>query len=161
MSAAPLIRELRPADLAPLCAVLCRLPLLQRYGHTPAGLAERLRAAGERGERLLVAETTGPIGLGWFSRDGTLGVGGYLRLIAVAEPARGTGAALLAAFEREVFAASAHAFLLVSDFNQDAQRFYERHGYQRVGALPGLVLADVSELIYWKRRPASAADSSG
>ncbi len=46
---------------------------------------------------------------------------------------------------------SAHAFLLVSDFNEDAQRFYEREGYLRVGPLPGLVLPDVAELLYWKR----------
>ena len=40
---------------------------------------------------------------------------------------------------------------LVSDFNTDAQHFYERHGYVRAGALAGLVLPDVTELIYWKR----------
>jgi GNAT superfamily N-acetyltransferase len=80
-------------------------------------------------------------------------MGGYLRLLAVLEGAQGggAGAALLAAFEAEVAKASAHAFLLVSDFNGGAQRFYLRHGYARVGALPGLVLPDVAELLFWKR----------
>ncbi len=63
----------------------------------------------------------------------------------------GAGTRLLRAFEAEVARESRHAFLLVSDFNQGAQRFYQRHGYARVGALPGLVLPDVAELIYWKR----------
>jgi ribosomal protein S18 acetylase RimI-like enzyme len=59
--------------------------------------------------------------------------------------------ALLHAFEEETARASAHAFLLVSDFNEGAQRFYEREGYVRVGALPGLVLPDVAEVLYWRR----------
>jgi ribosomal protein S18 acetylase RimI-like enzyme len=80
-------------------------------------------------------------------------MGGYLRLIAIGEGAQGggAGAALLAAFEAEVSRVSRHAFLLVSDFNVPAQRFYERRGYARVGALPGLVLPEVAELVYWKR----------
>lgn len=41
--------------------------------------------------------------------------------------------------------------LLRSDFNASAQAFYERHGWTRVGALPGLVLPGVAELISWKR----------
>ncbi len=77
----------------------------------------------------------------------------HLRLIALAEGAQGggAGAALLAAYEAEVARASRHAFLLVSDFNTPAQRFYEKHGYARVGALPGLVLPEIAELVYWKR----------
>ncbi len=39
----------------------------------------------------------------------------------------------------------------MSDFNAGAQRFYERHGYVRAGALDGLVLPGVAELLYWKR----------
>jgi GNAT superfamily N-acetyltransferase len=80
-------------------------------------------------------------------------MGGYLRLIAVldGEQGRGTGAALLAAYEAAVARSSAHGFLLVSDFNAPAQRFYERHGWTRVGAIPRLVLPDVDELVYWKR----------
>ena len=92
-------------------------------------------------------------GLAWFLREGTLALGGYLKLIAMLPGAegKGAGALLLAAFEAEVSKRSAHAFLLVSDFNDGAQRFYERHGYARVGPLPGLVLPDVAEVLYWKR----------
>jgi hypothetical protein len=46
---------------------------------------------------------------------------------------------------------SSDLFLLVSDFNHDAQRFYQRQGYQQIGAIPGYVLPDVSELIFRKR----------
>jgi len=58
---------------------------------------------------------------------------------------------LLTAFENACAKHSRNAFLLVSDFNHDAQRFYVRHGYIRVGRIPGLVHADIDEEIYWKR----------
>ena len=42
-------------------------------------------------------------------------------------------------------------FLLVSDFNTDAQRFYQRLGFQQVGLLEDYVIPGVGELIYRKR----------
>jgi GNAT superfamily N-acetyltransferase len=148
------IRPLREADAAALASDLARLPLLVRYRRDATRIARDLAEASARGDGLLVEERDGRVrALAWFQRAGTLGVGGYLRLLAVAPEAtgEGVGAALLLAFEAEVARESRHAFLLVSDFNDGAQRFYERHGYARVGAVPGLVLPDVSELVYWKR----------
>ncbi len=164
-------------DVGALAEGLAGLPLLQRYGRDAARLERDLTAALGRGDGLIVAVEGGGAGIGagigtgagggagggavlglaWFTREGTLGMGGYLRLMAVLPGAQGqgAGAALLGAFEAEVAARSAHAFLLCSDFNAPAQRFYERHGWARCGALPGLVLPDVAELVYWKRvRPA-------
>lgn len=148
------LRPLEPAEIPALAATLAGVPLLVRYGRSAAGLARALSAALARGESILVAEEDGAVrGMAWFLVEGTLALGGYLRLIAMApgSEGKGAGAALLAAFEEEVARTSAHAFLLVSDFNEGAQRFYERHGYVRVGRLPGLVLADVAEVLYWKR----------
>jgi ribosomal protein S18 acetylase RimI-like enzyme len=148
------IRALAEPDVPALASAVAALPLMARYGRTPERLEASLRAALGRGEALLVAEEDGALaGLAWFLPAGTLAMGGYLKLIAVLHggQGRGTGAALLEAFEAAVARESAHAFLLVSDFNAGAQRFYERHGYTRVGALPGLVLPDVGEVLYWKR----------
>jgi GNAT superfamily N-acetyltransferase len=148
------IRPARSEDLAALAPGLAALPLMERYGRTAEALARALSGALARGDGLLVAEEDAALrGLAWFLREGTLAMGGYLKLIAVLPGAEGhgTGAALLAAFEAETARVSAHGFLLVSDFNAAAQRFYERHGWTRAGALPGLVLPDVSELLYWKR----------
>jgi GNAT superfamily N-acetyltransferase len=148
------LRPATAADLPALAAGLARLPLLQRYGRGEARLAGDLGAALGRGDGLLVAvEAAGPAGLAWFLRDGTLGMGGYLKLMAVLPEAqaRGVGAALLAAFEAELTRGAAHGFLLCSDFNAPAQAFYRRRGWTQVGALPGLVLPDVAELIFWKR----------
>ncbi len=148
------IRPVRQEELPALAASVAGQPLMVRYGRTPEALEAALAAAHGRGERLLVAEEGGAIrGLAWFLTGGTLALGGYLRLIAMLPGAegRGAGAALLAAFEAETAKESRHAFLLVSDFNEGARRFYERHGYVRAGALPALVLPDVAELLYWKR----------
>jgi GNAT superfamily N-acetyltransferase len=149
--------EVRPAvaaDLAPLAAGLAGLDLMQRYGRDEPGLAADLARAHAAGDGLLLAVQAGrPVGMAWFLRQGTLGLGGYLKLMAVLPGAqsRGIGAGLLASFEGTLAQTSAHGFLLCSDFNVAAQAFYERHGWSRVGALPGLVLPDVAELIYWKR----------
>ena len=148
------IRRLAGEDLPALCAALARLPLMQRYRQDAARLQADLAGALARGDGLLVEEEEGGArGLAWFLPAGTLGMGGYLRLIAVAPEALGggVGARLLEAFEAEVARESRHAFLLVSDFNLEAQRFYQRHGYARAGSLPGLVLPEVAEIIYWKR----------
>lgn len=148
------IRPLAADEIPALSRALAGVPLMIRYGRAPEALARAISAAHARGERLLVAAEDGAIrGVAWFLTQGTLALGGYLRLIAMLPGAegKGAGAALLAAFEAETAKESRHAFLLVSDFNEGAQRFYERHGYARVGALPALVLADVAEVLYWKR----------
>mgnify|MGYP001577750894 CR=1 FL=1 len=150
-----IVRGATPADLAALATELAPLPLLVRYGHTAERLRTSWQRALERGDSIVVGEQSGRLaGLAWFSTEGTLGVGGYLRLLAVVPTVhgQGVGAQLLAAFETPTFARCAHAFLLVSDFNKGAQRFYARYGYREVGRLPGLVLPDVDEVIYWKRR---------
>jgi GNAT superfamily N-acetyltransferase len=143
-------RPLSDGDIEPLAGKLAGLPLLQRYRRTEAALAADLRRALAAGEGLVVDDALR--GLAWFLPSGTFALGGYLKLLAVAEPGRGTGAALLAAFESAVRAAGQrHAFLLVSDFNEGAQRFYAHHGYARAGSLERLVLPDVDELIFHKR----------
>jgi GNAT superfamily N-acetyltransferase len=148
------LRPIADADVADLAAGLSRLPLMERYRRPVERLEADLRGALARGDGLIGAEVGGALaGFCWFLHHGTLGMGGYLKLIAVLDGAqgRGTGAALLGAYETEVARTSAHGFLLVSDFNDAAQRFYERHGWSRVGAIPKLVLPDVDELVYWKR----------
>ncbi|HET8539496.1 MAG TPA: GNAT family N-acetyltransferase [Anaeromyxobacter sp.] len=148
------VRALAPHEIPALARALAGAPLMVRYGRSPGALEAALAEAHARRERLLVADEGGAIrGLAWFLTRGTLALGGYLRLIAMLPGAegRGGGATLLAAFEAETAKESRHAFLLVSDFNEGARRFYERHGYVRAGALPGLVLPDVAEVLYWKR----------
>jgi ribosomal protein S18 acetylase RimI-like enzyme len=148
------VRPLQPTDIRPLSTALALLPLMQRYNRPASAIAESLESALTRGDGLLVFDDgEGAQGLSWFLFSGTLGLGGYLRLMAVSPYAhrKGIGSALLSAYEAAVATQSRHTFLLCSDFNVEAQRFYERHGYAKVGRLPSLVVSGVDELIYWKR----------
>lgn len=164
-----LVRAATPADaeaLALLGAQVAAQPLLQRYGVTAAGLAKELRRlallqppAPEHSltPRLLLATggaaSPQPCGFARYLREGSLGAGGYLQLIALAPGSEGAGvgSALLQAVEAAVAQSAAHLFLLTADFNQAAQRFYLRHGYQQAGALPAFARPDITELLFWKR----------
>ncbi len=148
------IRAPIQTEIHPLAEELAELPLLRRYRLSANRLSSELITALKQGDGLRILEDGGrPRGLAWFLTSGTFATGGYLKLIAIASDfqQKGAGAALLAAFEDAASEKCRNAFLLVSDFNTGAQRFYERHGYGRVGGLPGLILPDVIELIYWKR----------
>ncbi|MFN8544549.1 MAG: GNAT family N-acetyltransferase [Candidatus Binatia bacterium] len=149
-----IVRPLGAADIPALSAAVAALPLMRRYGRTAAALARDWERAAARGEMLFAAVAgEDAVGIAWGLTGGTLGLGGYLRLLAVRESAHrcGAGRALLSAYETAVVAAgSTHAFLLVSEFNVEAQRFYEHAGYRRVGALPALVQPDLTEVLYWK-----------
>jgi ribosomal protein S18 acetylase RimI-like enzyme len=168
------IRLATAADAEPterLAASLAELPLLQRYGATPGGLAAELGqlvrdpAARSAGHKLLLAEPVSaagePVGLARVVVGGQpaghgfgqFGRGGYLQLIALRSgfAGRGLGQLLLAAVEELVALDSRDLFLLTSDFNHGAQRFYARAGYLRVGELPDFVRPGIAEIIYWKR----------
>lgn len=163
----PRIRGASPEDadaLVGLAAALAGLPLLARYGVSGAGLhADLLRLLPEQAaplpsERLILVEQGAELrGLARFTLRGQLGRGGYLKLIALAPGHQGLGLGqlLLDEVEHQVGLASPDLFLLTSDFNLGAQRFYERRGYSRIGELAGYVRAGISEILYWKRvRPA-------
>ena len=148
------IRLLHSSDIQSLSEALAELQLLKRYGLSAERLAADLNTALRQGDDLIVSvEDDHASGLAWFLKSGTFATGGYLKLLAVASNAqqKGTGASLLAAFEAAVSIKCRNAFLLVSDFNAGAQRFYERHGYIKAGSLQGLILPDVAEIIFWKR----------
>lgn len=148
------IRPARLDELSALATLVAAQELLQRYEVSSTRLAQLLAEAIARGEPVLVADDgTGARGFAWFMRSGTLGVGGYLRLIALGPggEGQGAGAALLDAVEADVATHARHLFLLCSHWNAGARRFYARRGYTEVGTLPALIRADSDEIICWKR----------
>ncbi len=79
--------------------------------------------------------------------------GGYLKAIGVSplHQGRGIGKKLLSFAEMRTARRAENFFLCVSSFNRRAQAFYQKAGYRKAGSLPGLILPDVAEHIFWKR----------
>jgi ribosomal protein S18 acetylase RimI-like enzyme len=149
------VRRAVSSELPLLAKALAPLPLFTRYRLSEEALRARWEAALAADEPLLIAaEGEELLGLCSFLPQGAFAMGAYLRTLAVVPGAqgRGVGARLLEGFEQACQASRGGCFLLVSDFNAGAQRFYARHGYNEVGRLSGLVVPDVTELVYWKRQ---------
>lgn len=139
-------------DVPACAAIVGATPLWrERYGISGERAVRLFETAFERKEGLFVAETDRVVGFAWFLLRGGFGRSGYLRLIGVAPSVRseGVGALLLSAVEAAV---GDDLMVLASDFNAGARRFYERHGYVAVGRLPGYVLPEVDEIVYWRRK---------
>jgi ribosomal protein S18 acetylase RimI-like enzyme len=156
MTTLPDIRPMTLADVSAVAAIMAGNPLWQHYGVTVAAATQRLQRGLAGSATIAVAEVAGRVaGFVWYVVEGAFQRSGYIMLFGVAPDlqGQGIGRALLAHAEHALFAASSSIVLLVSDFNHQAQRFYQRHGYIQVGALPDYVKPGVSELIYYKRMP--------
>jgi [ribosomal protein S18]-alanine N-acetyltransferase len=77
----------------------------------------------------------------------------YIKSVAVSGEYRNRkiGAALLAYTEELCRRQSRFLFLCVSSFNTQAQKFYEYHGFVRVGELKDYIVEGKSEIIMYKR----------
>ncbi len=147
------VRLMTIGDIASCAKWIAETPLWQRYHVTEQSMGERLRQGLEGGATICVAERAGrPLGFMWLVERGAFARSDYVQLIGVrpGEWGRGVGRALMEFAEARSQAAGRDLFLLVSDFNTDAQRFYQRLGYRQVGHLDDYVVPGVSELIYYK-----------
>ncbi len=149
------IRLLTLEDIPIIAAWLPEVPLMQRYGMTLERTLANLSAAHAADDLLLTADLPNEpaCGLAWCLPHGMFGRSPYLRLLAVKNGVTGSGvgAALLSALEDRLATQHDWLFLLVTDSNTAAQRFYARHGYQQVGAVGGYVLPEVVEYLFAKQ----------
>ncbi len=147
------IRLMTIADIPGCAKWIAETPLWQRYHVAEQSMGERLRKGLEGGGTIYIAERAGQVlGFIWLVERGAFARSDYVQLIGVrpGERGRGVGRRLMEFAEATSLAAGRDLFLLVSDFNTDAQRFYQRLGYRQVGKLDDYVLPGVSELIYRK-----------
>ncbi|MCC7447040.1 MAG: GNAT family N-acetyltransferase [Anaerolineae bacterium] len=150
------IRPMTAADIEPCATLMAKSPLWQRYGVTVASASARFESALRDGGIILVADggDNQPLGFIWVVLRGAFNRSGYIPLIGVNAHQRGGGIGqqLLDAAEDRARQTAIHdMFLLCSDFNVDAQRFYQRQGYAQVGAIPDYVIPGITELIFHKR----------
>ena len=149
------VRPAAPEDADDLATSVATADYLRRYGASLDSPEAYIKRAMGSGICLSAVVGGKAVGLVWFTDSGTLGRGGYIRLIVVKADFRGIGAgrALMSEAERQIFEHSQHAFLLTSHFNTKAQAFYEKLGWVKSGELPGFVAPDITEFLYWKKRP--------
>ena len=95
------------------------------------------------------------VGFVWFARRGAFTRSGYISLLGVRpdRQGRGVGTQLMAFAEERLFATDDNIFLLVSSFNERAQRFYHRRGYEKIGVLIDYVRPGIDEFVFRKRWP--------
>jgi ribosomal protein S18 acetylase RimI-like enzyme len=79
---------------------------------------------------------------------------GYIQSVCLVPETRGhgLGTALIHFAEERIFRERPNVFLLVSSFNPDARRLYERLGYRVIGELPDFIVAGHSEILLRKTR---------
>ena len=80
--------------------------------------------------------------------------GPYLQFLGFLPPYQslGLGALVMGWLDAEMRRSGQHnLFVCTSDFNAAALRFYERHGFARVGTLKGLVREDRDEVLLHKK----------
>jgi ribosomal protein S18 acetylase RimI-like enzyme len=151
------IRRMQPADISVCATIMATTPLWQRYGVTQASAEARLTQGLDSGSDIFVAakpaESNVAQGFVWTVVRGAFNRSGYIPLLAVSASQRGTGMGrlLLNEAEKHLGNTATDVFLLCSEFNHEAQRFYERQGYGQVGRLPDYVMIGIAELIYCKR----------
>ena len=77
---------------------------------------------------------------------------GYVQSICVAPEWRnkGIGSQLMAFAETRIFSETPNAFIMVSSFNPDAQRLYNRLGFETIGELKDFIIPGHSEYLLRK-----------
>ncbi len=122
-----------------------------RYPFSPEALATYFAGGEPHAPRFAVevgGETAGAIGLRL-----ELLRGPYLQFLGIlpAYQRLGLGSLLLQWMEREAGSSARNLWVCAADFNADAQRFYERHGFTRVALLDDLVQDGRDEVLLRKR----------
>lgn len=77
---------------------------------------------------------------------------GYIQSMCVAPEwrSKGVGSQLIAFAENRIFSETPNVFICVSSFNKDAQRLYERKGYEVIGELKDYIISGHSEILLRK-----------
>ena len=131
---------------------LCHSSLGEKYFSSP-GSAENAILEGIRQENLYVALIgEACIGFTYIIPKGAFHSFPYLHIIAIKEEYRGQGVgkALLDYSERIASEMADKLFLVVSDYNPDAKRFYKRNGYRQLGEIPDLYRPGITEYLMAK-----------
>ena len=146
------LTSIEPGAAKELAEAIAAMPPWVRYPYEPALLQRYLETEEADAPRFVIRagdEIAGVAGLrlNWLR-------GPYLQMLAVLPDfqRQGLGGIVLNWLEREARAKQEkNLWVCASDFNADALRFYERHGFRRIGVLDGLVSEAHAEILMRKR----------
>jgi [ribosomal protein S18]-alanine N-acetyltransferase len=143
------IRKLRGADEAASCAEM--MANSEPWITLRRGYEESLRLLTNPLKEVYVALSKDQI-VGFIVLDMEGDFSGYVQSVYVAPGWRkqGIGHELMAFAEKRIFSESPNAFVCVSSFNKDAQRLYQRLGYEVVGELKDFIVRGHSEILLRK-----------
>lgn len=147
------IKELKKEDIDTCTRIICDSVLGKEYGYVKEKTKSMLLNALNKEENFFTAHIEKNIvGLIWFDPKGAFTIAPYLKLIVVDEKYKGMniGSFLLDFYEKNCRQMNKHYFLLVSEFNLPAIKFYEKRGYKKSGIIPSFVKKDMSEIIMIK-----------
>ena len=90
------------------------------------------------------------IGFAYYIPNGIFHSFPLLHLLAVKETHRGKGVGKKMLEFIEKLMVKNKLFLVVSDFNPNAKKFYEKNGYRQAGAIPNLYRNGITEYLMFK-----------
>lgn len=150
-----MIIPLREEYIVECAQIMADNSLWQSYNVTRSKAEAQFRKGlSDQDARILVSLKEQQIaGFIWYYTQGTFYQGAYIRLIGIhpKHQSKGIGADLMNTAEVDIVNITPHIFLLTSDFNEDAQRFYHRLGYENIGEVPNFAKDGISEMIFYKR----------
>ncbi len=151
-------------DIIDCSRIACNSEIGIKYKFTQEAISKAILVSIAQSGMLIVARENGNaetkksdasriIGFAWVEPKGAFAQAPYLKLIAVDEQRRcsGIGSMLLQEFEERTRNIGRAWFLLVSDFNERAISFYERHAYEKAGILRSFARDGIDEIIMYKR----------
>jgi len=150
-----MIRELKQEDLDRCGDILADCLMWDKYQRTLSDAVNLMHHEFNSGTRFWVyVEGETVVGFIGAIEGGMMGEFTYIRMLAVEKNHRGNGigTALLGRAEEEMFALCPVIYMMVSDFNVDAQRLYDRLGYIKVGVIPDYKKKGIDEHLLLKRK---------
>jgi len=148
-----IISPLSSFDVSPAAEIIAKNKLWQRYD-TDYDRAYSILMEAIKEERTIYSARIFEqvVGFVWFDLQGTFYHSGYIRWIAVHPDFQGksVGKMLMQFAEDKIFQKGTNVFLLVSDFNTEAQAFYQKLGYKKIGELKDYYKRGITEFIYRK-----------
>ena len=150
-----MIREAGKEDLQACAEILADCLMWEKYERTLVDAAKFMEGEFYSGHHIWVyIESDTVIGFIGAIEQGMMSEFTYIRMLAVEKHHRGMGigSQLLNYSEERMFSLSPLIFMMVPDFNVDAQRLYYRLGYKKVGEIPDYKKQGINEYLLLKRK---------